>query len=99
MRIHYMNGTRGNLSKEQKAELVLNALVAIRYLKPQMPKSWNFVSHGEMWMPMLSDLASMLSDFVAMLSDLASMLSDFVPMLSDLASMLSDLAPSLSDLP
>lgn len=42
---------------KNKAELVLNALVAIRYLKPQMPKSWHFVSHGEMWMPMPGDAA------------------------------------------
>lgn len=46
-----------------KAELVLNALVAIRYLKPQMPKSWHFVSHGEMWAPMPGDAACVwLSD-------------------------------------
>ncbi|EOY7053978.1 cell division protein ZapC [Shigella flexneri] len=60
-----------NLSKDQKAELVLNALVAIRYLKPQMPKSWHFVSHGEMhfvshgemWVPMPGDAACVwLSD-------------------------------------
>ena len=45
------------------AELVLNALVAIRYLKPQMPKSWHFVSHGEMWVPMPGDAACVwLSD-------------------------------------
>ncbi|HHO9742209.1 TPA: cell division protein ZapC [Escherichia coli] len=52
-----------NLSKEQKAELVLNALVAVRYLKPQMPKSWHFISHGEMWSPMPGDAACVwLSD-------------------------------------
>ncbi|EJE1360703.1 cell division protein ZapC [Salmonella enterica] len=51
------------LTKEQRAELVLNALVAIRYLKPQMPKSWHFVAHGEMWTPGTGDAASVwLSD-------------------------------------
>ncbi|ELO28405.1 hypothetical protein SEEC0006_02135 [Salmonella enterica subsp. enterica serovar Choleraesuis str. 0006] len=41
----------------------MNALVAIRYLKPQMPKSWHFVAHGEMWTPGTGDAASVwLSD-------------------------------------
>jgi cell division protein ZapC len=51
------------LSKEQRAELVLNALVAIRYLKPQMPKSWHFISHGACWQPIAGDAACVwLSD-------------------------------------
>ncbi|MCT7474760.1 cell division protein ZapC [Escherichia coli] len=36
---------------------MLNALQQIRYLKPQMPKSWHFVSHGEMRVPMPGDAA------------------------------------------
>ncbi|RXA40765.1 cell division protein ZapC, partial [Escherichia coli] len=33
------------------------AMVEIHYPKRQMPKSWHFVSHGEMWMPMPGDAA------------------------------------------
>ena len=51
------------LSRDQQAELILNALVAIRFLKPQMPKSWHFVAHAGTWQPAPGDMVSVwLSD-------------------------------------
>ncbi|WP_218058776.1 MULTISPECIES: cell division protein ZapC [unclassified Gilliamella] len=45
-----------NLSDSQKIELSINAIVAAKFLKPQMPKSWYFSQQPMLHTPKVADI-------------------------------------------
>ncbi|MCW7760519.1 cell division protein ZapC [Photorhabdus luminescens] len=47
---------RINISDESRAELILNALVAFRFIKPQMPRSWYFSRFAMIEKPVQGEL-------------------------------------------
>lgn len=49
---------QSGLKGDQQAELVLNALVASRFLKPLMPKSWHFTRYIRSWQPAAGDMVA-----------------------------------------
>ncbi|AOV97335.1 cell division protein ZapC [Edwardsiella hoshinae] len=56
---HFSERCQGcDLDASQHAELVLNALVAQRFLKPLMPKSWYFACQAGRYVPSLGELVA-----------------------------------------
>lgn len=54
--LFYESCSQLNLTEPQKVELVLNAIVAANFIKPQMPKSWYFVQQPMLFTPSFGEV-------------------------------------------
>ena len=45
-----------SLDEQQSQSLIINSLIAQRFLKPQMPKSWHFIPRAQAILPKVGDL-------------------------------------------